>query len=76
MTYRKHSQINHKDHDHRRASRGLPGRSLQPSAFARKGVDLIITYHSESHRSRPPASSEIQALGRKAVALRADDQAT
>ena len=51
------------------ASRGL-GRNTAIS-LARKGVDLIITYHS--NRTEAAACvSEIQALGRKAVALRAD----
>jgi len=51
------------------ASRGL-GRNTALS-LARKGVDLIITYHS-NHAEAASAVSEIQALGRKAVALRAD----
>ena len=51
------------------ASRGL-GRNTAIS-LARKGVDLIITYHS-NHTEAASAVSEIQSLGRKAVALRAD----
>jgi NAD(P)-dependent dehydrogenase (short-subunit alcohol dehydrogenase family) len=51
------------------ASRGL-GRNTAIS-LARKGVDLIITYHS-NRAEAATCVSEIQALGRKAVALRAD----
>jgi NAD(P)-dependent dehydrogenase (short-subunit alcohol dehydrogenase family) len=51
------------------ASRGL-GRNTAIS-LARKGVDLIITYHS-NRTEAASCVSEIQALGRKAVALRAD----
>ena len=51
------------------ASRGL-GRNTAIS-LARKGVDLIITYHS-NRAEADSCVSEIQALGRKAVALRAD----
>ena len=51
------------------ASRGL-GRNTAIS-LARKGVDLIITYHS-NHTEAAACVSEIQALGRNAVALRAD----
>lgn len=51
------------------ASRGL-GRNTAIS-LARKGVDLIITYHS-NRTEAASCVSEIQGLGRKAVALRAD----
>jgi NAD(P)-dependent dehydrogenase (short-subunit alcohol dehydrogenase family) len=51
------------------ASRGL-GRNTAIS-LAGKGVDLIITYHS-NRAEADSCVSEIQALGRKAVALRAD----
>ena len=51
------------------ASRGL-GRNTALS-LARKGVDLIITYHS-NRAEAASCVSEIQSLGRKAVALRAD----
>jgi NAD(P)-dependent dehydrogenase (short-subunit alcohol dehydrogenase family) len=51
------------------ASRGL-GRNTALS-LARKGVDLIITYHS-NRTEAASCVSEIQALGSKAVALRAD----
>ena len=51
------------------ASRGL-GRNTAIS-LARKGVDLIITYHS-NRAEAASCVSEIQSLGRKAVALRAD----
>jgi len=50
-------------------SRGL-GRNTALS-LARKGVDLIITYHS-NRAEAASCVSEIEALGRKAVALRAD----
>lgn len=51
------------------ASRGL-GRNTALN-LARKGVDLIITYHS--NRAEAGACvSDIEALGGKAVALRAD----
>jgi NAD(P)-dependent dehydrogenase (short-subunit alcohol dehydrogenase family) len=50
-------------------SRGL-GRNTAIS-LARKGVDLIITYHS-NRAEATSCMSEIEALGRKAVALRAD----
>lgn len=51
------------------ASRGL-GRNTAIS-LARKGVDLIITYHS-NRAEAASCVSEIEALGRKAIALRAD----
>lgn len=51
------------------ASRGL-GRNTALS-LARKGVDLIITYHSNRTESAA-CVSEIEALGGKAIALRAD----
>ena len=51
------------------ASRGL-GRNTALS-LARKGVDLIITYHS-NRTEAASCVSKIQALGSKAVALRAD----
>ena len=51
------------------ASRGL-GRNTAIS-LARKGVDLIITYHS-NRTEAASCVSEVQGLGRKAVALRAD----
>ncbi len=51
------------------ASRGL-GRNAA-IALARRGVDVILTYHS--NRSEADAAvAEIQALGRKAVALQLD----
>ncbi|WP_213775832.1 SDR family oxidoreductase [Bradyrhizobium sp. dw_78] len=51
------------------ASRGL-GRNTALS-LARKGVDLIITYHSNRAEAES-AIAEIEALGRKAVAFRLD----
>ena len=51
------------------ASRGL-GRNTAVS-LARKGVDAILTYHSRGDEAQA-AVAEIEALGRKAVALRLD----
>jgi NAD(P)-dependent dehydrogenase (short-subunit alcohol dehydrogenase family) len=51
------------------ASRGL-GRNTALS-LARRGVDLIITYHSNCAEAEGVVSA-IQAVGRKAVALRFD----
>ncbi|MDE1174297.1 MAG: SDR family oxidoreductase [Parvibaculaceae bacterium] len=51
------------------ASRGL-GRNTAFS-LARKGTDLIITYHSNKAEAES-AVAEIEALGRKAVAFRLD----
>ena len=50
-------------------SRGL-GRNTAIS-LARKGVDVVLTYHS-NRTEADSAIAEIQALGRKAVALRFD----
>ena len=50
-------------------SRGL-GRNTALS-LARRGVDVILTYHSNRAEAES-AVAEIQALGRKAVALQLD----
>jgi NAD(P)-dependent dehydrogenase (short-subunit alcohol dehydrogenase family) len=50
-------------------SRGL-GRNTAIN-LARKGVDIVLTYHS-NRTEADSAVAEIQALGRKAVALRFD----
>ena len=50
-------------------SRGL-GRNTALS-LARRGVDVILTYHSNRAEAES-AAAEIQALGRKAVALQLD----
>jgi NAD(P)-dependent dehydrogenase (short-subunit alcohol dehydrogenase family) len=51
------------------ASRGL-GRNTAVS-LAKKGVDVIVTYHSK-HEEAEAVVAEIEALGRKAVALQFD----
>lgn len=51
------------------ASRGLGRNTAQ--AIARTGGDVVITYHSKADEARA-AVAEIQALGRKAVALQLD----
>jgi len=51
------------------ASRGL-GRNTA-IALARRGVDVILTYHS-NRTEADAAVADIEALGRKAVALRLD----
>jgi NAD(P)-dependent dehydrogenase (short-subunit alcohol dehydrogenase family) len=51
------------------ASRGL-GRSTA-LALARKGVDVVVTYHSKAAEAEAVVG-EIEALGRKAAALRLD----
>ena len=51
------------------ASRGL-GRNAA-LAIARKGGDVVITYHSRSDDAQS-AVAEIAGLGRKAVALQLD----
>ena len=52
------------------ASRGL-GRNTALS-IARHGGDVILTYQQPGARTRRPSSREIEALGRKAVALQLD----
>jgi len=54
-------------------SRGL-GRSTAESA-ARRGVDVIITYHSRDDDARAVVAA-IEGMGRKAVALRLDTSDT
>ena len=51
------------------ASRGLGRNTAQ--AIARTGGDVVITYHSKAAEAQA-AVAEIQALGRKAVALQLD----